>query len=598
MKSNKLHTKLSLLFHFLKGSKTYFFLSILFIFFINILNLFVPKIIAFTIDNLINMNEPKLNPVTSFLIERAGGLSFLRDNISFMALVLCAFALFAAIFQYLNLYLNAKGSEIFMKRMRDEIFSHLNKLPFSFQSENKTGDIIKRCTSDVDLVKNFVSKQLAEILRTIVLIIVSLYFMITISFKLTLVALILLPVNFLFSYVKQKTITYGWTKNEEEVGILSAIAQENIAGVRVVRAFGKEAYETEKFTKQLGVIFDLWKKLNFHFATYWSTMQLIINIQVLVVTVFGIRLSLSGGLLAGELIAFVTYNLMLAWPILGLSHILTNFIKVRVAFRRISYIMETPIEVDNGRKLTPSMKEDIVFENVGFSYHEKGKIFEDLSFQVKAGETIGILGGTGAGKSTLMYLLTKLYPLSSGRITIGSIDIKDIETSYLRKNIGLILQEPYLFSGTIRENILTGNPFATDGDIEEAVSISSLSDTIADFTKGLDTFVGEKGVTLSGGQKQRLAIARTLIGKAPIMLFDDSLSAVDTETDANIRKALSKNHTGSTRFIISHRITTLMNADKILVLDKGRVAEYGTHEELVAKKGIYNKLYEIQFMAR
>lgn len=598
MKTSKFNTNLSLLFHFLKGSKKYFIFSIFFIFLINILNLFVPKMIAFTIDSLINTNEPNLNPLTSFFIEQVGGLSFLRENIGIMALILCLFALFAAIFQYLNLYLNAKGSELFIKRMREEIFSHLNQLPFSFQSENKTGDIIQRCTSDVEQVKNFVSKQIAEFLRTMVLIIVSLYFMITISFKLTLVALILIPLNGLYSFIRQKKISEGWRKNEEEVGLLSAIAQENIAGVRVVRAFGKEDYETKKFRTQLIVIYNLWKGLNFLFATYWSIMQLIINIQILIVTVFGITLTLNGELLAGELIAFISYNLMLSWPVLGLSHILTNFIKVRVAFQRIAYIMEASEEKDDGKRLTPSMREEIVFENVGFSYNEKTKIFEDLSFKVKSGETVGILGGTGSGKSTLMYLLTKLYPLSSGKIMVGGVDIKDIKTSYLRKNIGLILQEPYLFSGTIRENILTGCPSATDRAINEAVETSSLAETIADFKNGLETFVGEKGVTLSGGQKQRVAIARTIIGKAPIMLFDDSLSAVDTETDANIRRALSKNSEQSTRFIISHRITTLMNADKIVVLDKGRVAEMGSHEELLAKNGIYQHLYNIQFMAR
>lgn len=570
-------------------------MSIFFIFVINILNLFIPKIIAFTIDNLINTKAPTLNFIGEWFLEAVGGVEYLRENLYLMGIFLALLALLSAILQYGNIYWGHKASEILMKTMRDDLYAQISKLPFSFHSGNKTGDIIKRCTSDVDTVKNFLSNQIAELLRTIVLLVLSLFFMFSINLKLALIAVILLPVNLIYSYFGGKRIARVIKKAEEESGLLSAIIQENISGVRVVRAFGKEAYEMKKFEKQNNFLFELWKKANLTFTTFWSGMEFIANLQIVAITVLGSILAFRGELLAGEYVAFVSYNLMLSGPIMGFGRLLTGFSKAKVATDRISYIMNASWEVDEGRKLTPSMKEDIIFQNVSFSYDGKTEILKSLNFTVKAGETIGILGGTGSGKSTLMYLLTRLYSPTGGKITIGGVDIKDIELSYLRRNIGMVLQEPYLFSGSISENISLGSTSSTDKKIKEAARISSLTDTIADFSKGFDTFVGERGVTLSGGQKQRMAIARMIVGEAPIMLFDDSLSAVDTETDMKIRTALSETGKDTTSFIISHRITTLMNADKILVLDKGKIKEMGSHKELLAQNGLYRKIYQIQF---
>ena len=294
--------------------------------------------------------------------------------------------------------------------------------------------------------------------------------------------------------------------------------------------------------------------------------------------------------------AFISYNAMLMWPIRMLGRMIAEMSKAGVSIERIKYIMDSPVEQDPPEALTPEIRGDIVFDHVTFAYENCPPMLQDVSFSIEAGQTLGILGGTGSGKSTMMYLLDKLYPLEEGKgtITVGGVDIRRIRTDWLRRHIGIVLQEPFLFSRTISENI----SIACDGtdltSIKAAAAAACLDETIESFAKGYDTFVGERGVTLSGGQKQRAAIARTLTSNTPIMIFDDSLSAVDTETDAKIRARLEERFGTATIILISHRITTLSKADKILVLENGRVVEQGTHDELKRAGGIYQSIYEIQ----
>lgn len=336
-------------------------------------------------------------------------------------------------------------------------------------------------------------------------------------------------------------------------------------------------------------------------ALFWGAGDLISGLQVMLIVILGAVFCVRGSMTAGEFIAFISYNAMLTWPVRSLGRMISEMSKAGVSIERIRYIMNSDAEQDKPEaelagEGTPEMRGDIEFHNVSFSYGD-APILSDISFKIPQGTTFGILGGTGSGKSTLMHLLNRLYdlPKENGRITIGGVDIADMKGSWVRSHIGMVLQESFLFSRTIAENIGITRRGMSLSDIRWAASIACVDEAISEFSKGYDTVVGERGVTLSGGQKQRTAIARMLTQRTPIMVFDDSLSAVDSETDAKIRQALKRNLGDSTVILISHRVTTLMQAECILVLDKGRVAELGSHEELIKKKdGIYRRIYDMQ----
>ena len=387
---------------------------------------------------------------------------------------------------------------------------------------------------------------------------------------------------------------------DENEGKLSAIAQENLTGVRVVRAFGRERAEIDKFKTQNDYYTGLWVKMAKVLSKFWSTSDILSGIQVMLIVVFGAVFCVRGTMTEGEYIAFISYNAMLVWPIRMLGRMISELSKAGVSIDRVFYIMNSPVEKDDEDAMDAPMDGDICFEHVNFGYENSPQMLHDVTFTMKAGTTLGILGGTGSGKSTMMLLLEKMYDIEegSGRITIGGTDIRKIKTEHLRRHIGMVLQEPFLFSRTIAENIGICSPEIDMEQIRSAARAAALDDTVVSFAQGYETMVGERGVTLSGGQKQRAAIARMLTQDVPIMIFDDSLSAVDTETDAKIRQAISQRFGKASVILISHRITTLSSADKILVLDHGRIVEEGTHEELKAAGGIYQKIYETQTGSR
>ena len=599
MKDRKFKTNRELVWHFLRGSKAYFIIAVVCISLMNLLALIVPRVISYTVDTLITGKESDLPAFIVDAIESIGGPAYIREHLYLIAVFLMVIGALSALCNYLYRYYNNKGAETLVETMRNEIFAHIARLPFSWHTKNQTGDIIQRCTSDVDAVKNFVSGQLTEVFRVVLMVAFSLYFMFTINVKLALIAVILIPINIAYSAYGHKRMGKIFEEADVEEGKLSAVVQENLTGVRVVRAFGRELFEKERFEKQNHDYWKMWIRMDWVLAWFWAIGTLLLSLQTMIVVVLGAVFAVRGEMLAGEYIAFFSYNIMLTWPIRLLGRLISGLSRSEIATDRIRYIMNSEPEKDEGKKLRPEMTGDIVFNNVSFAYDESKEIVKDVSFRIKGGTTVGILGGTGSGKSTLMHLLNRLYelPKENGSITISGVDIKDIEVGYLRENVGMVLQEPYLFSRTLAENIALGGTNAEIEDIKEAAGTASLLETIESFKEGFETTVGERGVTLSGGQKQRTAIARMLIGKSPIMVFDDSLSAVDAETDAKIRKGLMEKGKDSTVIIISHRITTLMAADNILVLDKGRLVESGTHDELIKNAGIYRKIYDIQSVA-
>lgn len=555
-----------------------------------------PQIIRITIDNIIGNEEPDLPAFTERIIEALGGFAYLAEHLWIPAAAILIVALITVAAQYIFRVSNTKASETLVKTMRDDLYGHIEHLPFSWHMKNQTGDIIQRCTSDIDTMKRFVSEQLTSIFRIIILLILSLSFMIPMNPKLTLIALIPTPIILIYSFMFHKNIGKGFAVCDENEGKLSAMAQENLTGVRVVRAFGRERYERDKFREQNDHYTNLWIKLAKTMSRFWSTSDILSGIQMMLVVVFGAVFCTRSEMTSGEYIAFISYNSMMIWPIRQLGRMISELSKAGVSIDRVSYIMNSEVEHDKPDAVTPPLDGDIVFDNVSFAYDGCPVLLQNISFEMKAGSTLGILGGTGSGKSTLMYLLDRMYdlPEENGNITIGGVDIRDMKAEHLRSGIGMVLQEPFLFSRTLRENIGITSDNITLSDIREAARIACLDETVESFTKGYETFVGERGVTLSGGQKQRAAIARMLTQKTPIMVFDDSLSAVDTETDAKIRHALEAQFGKSSIILISHRITTLQKADKIIVLDKGKIVECGTHDELKNAGGIYSRIYNIQ----
>ncbi len=642
----------SLIWYFLEGSKRWFALSILCAGVTSLLDLVSPKLISYTVDSVIGGEASDLTGMAQNIERMLGGSAYLRRNLWMIPAAVIMIAVLANMFRYLNKLTNSIGAEHLLKRMRDQLFGHIERLPFAWHGQNHTGDIIQRCTSDVETIKNFVADQLTSLFRIVILMACALWFMWGIHPGLTLLSAAFFPVIVLYSLFFHARIGDAFEHADEEEGKLSAIAQENLTGVRVVRAFGREIYERERFERQNTSYTYMWIRLMKLLSAFWGSSDLISGLQVMAVTIVGAVFCVKGQLTAGQYIAFISYNAMLTWPVRSLGRVIADLSKAGISIDRLCYIMNAQEEADREDALTPPMNRDIAFEHVSYRYaraektaeNEKAgggktagavgrvetgsdrkemaapaaEVLQDVSFMIKAGTTVGILGGTGSGKSTLMYLLDRLYelPKEMGRITIGGVDIADIKRDYLRQNIGMVLQEPFLFSRTLEENIAItledeqGRKATTgDGDtsgksaardhrhleeVRRAAQIASLDETIQHFGKGYDTYVGERGVTLSGGQKQRTAIAQMLIRKPPIMIFDDSLSAVDAETDSRIRHALKENSGDSTVILIAHRITTLMHADQILVLDKGRVAEQGTHEELLEQKGIYRRIYDLQ----
>ncbi len=583
----KKHEKAELIFRFLKGSKKYFAMAVAASFITTILNALIPQIFRFTVDSVLE----------------GQGHRWLSEHLWAIAGFLICVAILSGAALFVSRLYTAKAGENFAKNMRYALFAHVQRLPVKWHDRHQTGDIIQRCTSDVEVIRNFVVTQLLEVFRTVFLIAVSFSIMLSMNVKLSMLVLIFVPVVAAYSVIFYRLIAKKFTWADEAEGELSTVVQENATGVRVVRAFGREMFEMERFHEKNNAFANLWIKLGTMSGLYWGTGDFITGLQVIAVIVFGAIEAVHGELSVGEFIAFASYNTTLVWPVRGLGRILSEMSKAGVSFERVNYILAASEEEYGEEKETKTADErnceerfDIEFSHVNFGYDKEKKVLDDVTFTIPQGTTLGILGGTGSGKSTVIQLLNRLYELSegNGKITIGGRDVREIPLKELRKKIGIVLQEPFLYSRTIRENICASRPDASFEEIREAAKIACVDEAIMNFPDGYETLVGERGVTLSGGQRQRVAIARMLLQKAPIMIFDDSLSAVDSQTDSKIRKELAVKCKDATVILISHRITTLMGADNIMVLNCGRIEEMGTHQELLEKQGSYREIYEIQ----
>ena len=560
-----------------------------------IIGFLTPLLLSEIVDSILG-SEPFTMP--DFLmnpINALGGRDFLRQNLWIPALALILMNVVNGVFTFIKGRSSAIASENIARKLRNDLYRHLQHLPFAYHVKAQAGELIQRCTSDVDTIRRFLAVQVMEVVNTVLMVVIAMSILLPRSVPITLYSLILVPPLFCFATWFFKMVHKSFEVADEADGVLNAVLQENLSGVRVVRAFGQQEREVEKFDR---VNNDLRKKnlrLNELLAIYWGGGDAISMTQTLLTLVVCIIYACNGWITVGTLIVFTSTLGMLLFPIRQLGRTLSDAGKAMVSMKRVQAILHEEAEPDEPNALKPDLHGDIVFDHVSFAYPDDNvPVLRDVSFTIPAGKTAAVLGGTGSGKSTMMYLLQRLYTPTSGKITIGGVDIQQIDRKYLRAHVGLILQEPFLYSKSIRENVGITAPEQEAERIEHAADIASASGFIAKADKGWETVVGERGVTLSGGQKQRIAIARTLLKDNNILIFDDSLSAVDTETDAQIRAALRLEQKDVTTLIISHRVTTLSQADLILVLENGQITQQGTHAELCSQPGLYQRINSIQ----
>ena len=510
------------------------------------------------------------------------GLAVLEGSASFLSGRLAAFT-----------------AEGITRRIRDFLFDHIQRLSFSYHATTPTGDLIERVTSDVDALRRFFSEQAIGMGRIILLFTVNFIALLRLNTRLALVSVVVIPLMLLVSLWFFKRLTKAFEAYQAQEAILSTTLQENLTGVRVVKAFARQDYEKGKFEKDNWGKYLKGKLLLFMHSLFWPLSDIVLGAQMLFGFVYAAMMAIRGEITVGTYLAYVGLVVWLIWPIRNLGRIIVQTSTGMVAYGRLMEIVKQPREplFDGVHQPDGPARGEIVFEDVSFVYSDGEKeVIKNVSFHAKPGQAIALLGSTGSGKTSLVNLLPRFHEYTDGRILLDGVELKDYSRSYLRDQIGIVEQEPFLFSRSIRENITYGvGREVSQEEVERAARAAAVHDVILSFPKGYDTLVGEKGVTLSGGQKQRVTIARTLLKNPRILILDDSTSSVDLETEAEIREALNRLMKDRTTFIIAHRIQSVMIADSILVLDKGEVIQMGSHEELVSQEdGMYRRIYDIQ----
>ncbi len=597
-----------------------------------------PMIVKLTIDSVIGTTPPVIGFPLSVIMEpflgknfEGGGLleqfvpiqalqargnaawvwqPWLREHLWVLGLAFAGMIFMQALFSFIaSLSLNT-AAEQSAKALRDQLYHHTQYLPYETMLRSQTGDWLQRCTSDVDTVRRFFAFEFVELFRTLALVAFVFPIMFSLSYRLTLWGSMVMPIIILFSFYFQKMVERLFLVADEREGILSGIVQENVTGVRVVRAFARQQYELDRFGKANRELRDQVYMLISWLGFYWGFSSLLGLLQIALLLGAGLKLYTTGFITIGLLVLFLTYEQQVLWPVRQFGRILADTGKTKVALGRIAEVLPlmTDEDLDNtirGPAVAGSTagafshdewaRGPIEFVDVSFSYPDGTEVLKHISFRVAPGEHVAIVGPTGSGKSTMMHLLVRFYEPSEGQILIGGRDIRTIPKAELRNAISLVLQDSFLYGKTVRENLLAACPEADEARLIEAAQNAAFHHVAMGFQDGYETMVGERGVNLSGGQRQRLALARALLRTAPILILDDSTSAVDTETDRLIREAIGKqSRRTTTTFIIAHRLTTLAEADRILVLEDGRITAQGSHEDLIQQPGLYRRLAELQ----
>ena len=500
-------------------------------------------------------------------------------------------------FTFISGRLAALTAESITRRLRNYLFDHIQRLTFAYHSQTQTGELIQRSTSDVDALRRFFADQAIGVGRIVLLFTINFVALLRLNRQLALISIIIVPFIVLISIFFFKKVTKAYEAYQEQEATLSTTLQENLTGVRVVKAFARQEYERNKFEKDNWEKFLRGRKLLRMHSLFWPLSDILCSFQMLVGYIIAAIMAINGTITVGTYLAYTGLVVWLIWPMRNLGRLIVQTSTGLVSYGRVMEIVKQKREpLDDGiHHPDKNLGGNIKFEKVGFQYEEGIPTLKDISFECKPGQAIALLGPTGSGKSSLVNLLPRFYEYTEGNILVDDVELNKYSRRYLRRQVGIVEQEPFLFSRSIRENITYGvGRDVSQEEVEAAAQAASIHDAIVSFPEGYNTLVGEKGVTLSGGQKQRVAIARTILKNPRILILDDSTSSVDTETETAIREALQCLMKDRTTFIIAHRIQSVMKADLILVLEKGQVSQKGTHEELVNQEGIYKQIYEIQ----
>ncbi len=514
-----------------------------------------------------------------------------------IALAFVGLALVEGAFTFTSGRLAAKTGEGITRRLRNEMFDHLQRLTFAFHDKAQTGDLIQRVTSDISAIQRFFAEQAMELGRVFMLFTVNFIALLSINVQLALFSVLVVPIIAVVSIFFFRKVSQRYEQYQDQDGVVSTVLQENLSGVRVVKAFARQPYETGKFEVENYKRFKLGRRLLQMHSLYWPITDILAGGQMVAGYLLGALMVINGVITLGDYLAYVAMLVWIIQPMRGLGRLIVQASTGLVSYDRVREISREEREPIMTGSYEPQadLRGELAFKDVSFEYEPGIAVLHELTFSVKPGQAVALLGPTGSGKTTLVSLLPRFYEYTDGSIELDGVELADYSRDTLRRHIGIVEQEPFLFSRSIRENISYGvGRVVTEDEVEEAAKAASIHDVILGFPEGYNTVVGEKGVTLSGGQKQRVAIARTLLKNPRILLLDDATSSVDMETEAEIRIALDRLMQKRTTFIIAHRVQSVMNADLILVLDKGRIVQHGTHETLVAQPGYYQKIYDLQ----
>ena len=521
----------------------------------------------------------------------------LNRTLIIVALGFVGLATLEGSFSYLSGRLAAYTAEGITRRLRNYLFDHIQRLDFAYHDKTPTGELIERCTSDVDALRRFYSEQAIAVGRIVLLFVINFAAILYLDIKLAFISIIIVPVIILTSVWFFKRVTKAYEGYQEQEAILSTTLQENLAGVRVVKAFARQDYEINKFNIENWEKYIRGRILLTMPSLFWPISDIACSFQLLFGFYIAATMAINGEISVGTYMAYAGLVGWLIWPMRNLGRLIVQTSTGLVSYGRVMVIIQQKREpLTEGIYLPDKpLHGELVFDKVGFAYENNPPVLEDISFTCMPGQVVALLGSTGSGKTTLVNLLPRFYDYTSGSIKLDGVELKDYPREYLRGQVGIVEQEPFLFSRSIRENIAYGvGRDIPQVDVQNAASSAAIHDVIVSFPNEYDTLVGEKGVTLSGGQKQRVTIARTILKDSHLLIMDDSTSSVDTETEASIRESLMGLTPRRTTFIIAHRIQSVMNADLILVMDKGRIVQKGTHEELLDQDGMYRKIYDLQ----
>jgi ATP-binding cassette subfamily B protein len=515
----------------------------------------------------------------------------------FVALGFVVIALFEGTFTFLSGRLAAQTSEGIARRLRDFMFDHIQRLSFAYHDTTQTGELIQRATSDVDAIRRFFAQEATGFGRIVMLFTINFIAIFSLNPQLALISVVIIPFIIIMSYFFFKRISVAYELYQEQEATLSTTLQENLSGVRVVKAFARQEYERDKFERDNSERFGRGKRLVRLHSLYWPTSDILAGAQMLLGFFVGAIMTINGTITIGTYMAYTSMVIWIIWPMRMLGRLIVQMSQALVSYDRLmEVVVEQREELTTGTHVPPStLRGEIIFDDVCFEYESTSAVLKDISLQCQPGQTVALMGYTGSGKTTLVNLLPRFYEVTGGRLLLDGVELHRYPRRYLRQQIGIVEQEPFLFSRTIRENIAySAGRSVSEEEIVAAAKAAAIHDVILDFPNGYNTLVGERGVTLSGGQKQRITIARTLLKDPRILILDDATSSVDTDTEASIQDALGRLMQNRTSFVIAHRIQTIMAADLILVLDKGRIVQQGTHVELVEQAGIYREIYDLQ----